>query len=112
MKDVRLEAALLVSEISALACMINAFTDYCVFFRFSGHVNSIDVEIARSKQEYKENDVKGSFYLPPCDPYDNEDLLRNMKLMKLRLKKILRDKKIDYSQLNYDIEEVRHYKLI
>jgi hypothetical protein len=29
-------------------------TDYCVFFDYSGHVNSIDLRISKNKRKYNE----------------------------------------------------------
>jgi hypothetical protein len=108
--DVRLSAALLLGEIQTLAYMVNAFTEYCVFVRFSGHVDQIEVDVARTKSDYLDKVVNGQTYLSQ-DSSDEKNMIRLRKI-KTELRKILRKNKVDYSRLNYEVEEVRHYKLV
>lgn len=111
MKDQKLQIAMLVGEIQALSYMVNAFTNYCVFVNFSGHVNSIQVRIAESKENYHENLANTDLYLE--SKYQKPEVtIERLNTLKSNLKKILRKNKIDYNRLNYTIEEVRHYKLV
>lgn len=41
-----------IMEIMNLAFLINAKKEYCVFIRYSGHVDSLDITIAKNKKEY------------------------------------------------------------
>lgn len=113
MNDKRIETAKLVGDITTLGAMVNMFTDFCVFIRFSGHVDTIDVTIAASKDDYNKNIVKGNYDLPTKKGYGDkeESLFKTLNRIKYQLKKILRDHKIDYSKLDYEEEVVRHYKL-
>ena len=111
MKDQRLQVAMLVGEIMTLASMVNQFTKFCAFVRFSGHVDQISVDIASSKEEFTETKVSGSAYTG-SDEDDDRYSIETLNKLKYRLKKILRENEIDYSKLNYEVEEVRHYKLV
>ena len=54
--------ALLIAEAMFLAYMINKETDWCVFLDYSGHVDSISIEIARSKEDYLTRIAGTEFY--------------------------------------------------
>lgn len=109
MKNQKLQIAMLVGEIQTLVYMVNEFTDYCAFFNFSGHVCSIDVSIRASKENYADHLADTSIYSITDKP---DKALEKLTTMKANLRKILRKNEIDYSRLNYSIEEVRHYKLV
>lgn len=111
MKDQRLQIAMLVGEINTLAYMVNEFTDYCVFVRNHGHIKNIEIEVCISKKQYNETAARADSSYDAAR-YPEERITKKLSRMKYQLKKILRDKKIDYSKLDYEIEEVRHYKLV
>ncbi|CAN7357536.1 hypothetical protein [Paenibacillus sp. LjRoot56] len=109
MKNQKLQIAMLVGEIQTLVYMVNEFTNYCAFFNFSGHVCSIDVSIRESRTNYTEHVADTSVYSMTQNP---EKAIEKLTVMKSNLRKILRKNEVDYSRLNYTIEEVRHYKLV
>lgn len=114
----KLKVASLIGEIQGLGYMVNAFTNYCVFVRYAGHVDRIEVHISASKEKYNDYVVEGDVSANPDFYYKNfergnaEAVMIELTKLKYQLRKILREKKIDYSKLDYEIEEVRHYKLV
>jgi len=55
-------------------------TDHCVFFRYSGHTNQIDIEIAKTKKEYNcKIFEKKREYLDPPIGEDLKDILEELK---------------------------------
>ncbi|MDP4158215.1 MAG: hypothetical protein Q8911_00425 [Bacillota bacterium] len=44
----------LLSEVMALAYLVNENTEYCAFLSFMGHVNLLKVQIAKSDTDYNE----------------------------------------------------------
>lgn len=109
MTDIRVEQAILLGEIQTLAHMVNSCTEYCVFVRYSGHISSFEVSIAKSKNDYNTKLVRGEGYTEPRKRLTDDKRLGEFRRIKAELRKILRKGKIDYSRLNYEIEEVRHY---
>lgn len=112
--DIRIQTAMLVGEIQALAYMVNTFTEYAVFVDFSGHVDAIMVSIRESKENYNKRIVEGRSYVPPFDEdwkVSLEEMSSALNKIKSNLRKILRKNAIPYSRMNFDIEEVRRYKL-
>lgn len=63
-------------ELIGLAMRVNVETNYCVFVRFSGHVNVIDIDVRESKEHYQNDVVSGSFY---TDRSNSENRYRNMR---------------------------------
>jgi hypothetical protein len=92
----------LTSEIMTLAYMVNETTEYCTFLRFSGHVNNVEITIAKSRKDYLDKIVTSDF-----KPNGNIERLQSAKETLL---KILKEKNIDVSGFDYEIEEIRHYK--
>lgn len=111
MKDIRMETTMLIGEIMVLAHLVNENTDYCVFVDYAGHVGKLSLRLCESKSNYTVELAIGEMYTNEefVGAVDwQEEVFREMKLMKLRLRKILRDKKVDYSQLEY-INEYKCY---
>lgn len=52
----------LMAEIAYLAFAVNVFTDYCVFFDYSGHVENVRIDIAKSKVDYSDTILSTTFY--------------------------------------------------
>lgn len=52
----------MIQELIGLAMKVHYETDYCVFVRFSGHVDNIVIEIRESKKSWQEEIVSGEFY--------------------------------------------------
>ncbi|MCY9738339.1 hypothetical protein M5X00_31600 [Paenibacillus alvei] len=103
------EIAVLIGEVQALAFLVNQSTKYAVFVEQSGHVESFKISIRASKENYKERITEDELYVSGDLARDVE---RKLKLLKLQLRKILRDNKVDYNELSYTIHEERDYSLI
>lgn len=70
----------LVKEIFGLAVEINSKTEYCVFVRFSGHVNQLEVEIARSKSDWEDKvSNRLAVYLNPYSKIGDKDYEKDMQ---------------------------------
>jgi acid stress-induced BolA-like protein IbaG/YrbA len=92
----------LTSEIMTLTYMINETTEYCAFIRFSGHVDDVEIDIAKSKKDYLKSIVSSGF--------ETKGSIERLQSVKETLLEILKDKNIDVSNFDYEIEEIRHYK--
>ncbi len=103
----------LIAEISTLCTLINFHTEYACFLRIEAHVSRIQVRICKDKiYEYNTTIANSEFYYSETI-YSEEEIIKELTGMKLSLKKILHDRKIDYSQLDYSehTEIIREYKL-
>ncbi|NGP60020.1 hypothetical protein FLT15_17925 [Paenibacillus thiaminolyticus] len=105
----RSEIAVLIGEVQALAFLVNQKTKYAVFVNYSGHVEILGVSIRASKENFTEWITSDDIYVSGRNARDVE---RKLKLLKLRLRKILRDNKVDYNELSYTIREERDYHLL
>ncbi|MFD3271478.1 hypothetical protein ACE3MS_15265 [Paenibacillus dendritiformis] len=103
------EIAVLIGEVQALAFLVNQKTKYAVFVRYSGHVATLELSIRASKESFTEHITDDNFYV---SGRNSRDVERKLKLLKLRLRKILRDNKVDYNELSYTIREERDYHLL
>lgn len=86
--------------------LINQYTDYCVFFDYSGHIDSIDIRIRKSKKEYDkdicETTIRTKYY-----EYQNEGRMDAMLEAKVDvLKSILDTKEIPYELMEEQTIEV------
>lgn len=61
-----------------LCSQVEETTDYCVFFRYSGHVNGIEIDIAKSKTKYLEMISEYNFYLDDPQAYQKMTECINM----------------------------------
>jgi acid stress-induced BolA-like protein IbaG/YrbA len=92
----------LTSEIMTLTYMVNETTEYCAFLRFSAHVDRVEIDIAKSKKDYL-NYIVSSEFKP-------NGKIERLQSIKETLLNILKEKNIDVSNFDYEIEEIRHYK--
>lgn len=102
------EIPALLGEVQMLCYLVNKHTKYVVFCRYSGHVNGVEVELGDGKRNYTETLTRDLIYL---DREEWEDSVPRLKIMKLRLRKILRDNEIPYNELDYSVREERDYRL-
>lgn len=80
-----------ITEIFYLAMLVHTNTDYCVFVRLSGHVDRMEVEIAKSKTDYNVIVAKTDQYI------DKKNfVLRDVENAKAVLIGILEVGEIDY----------------
>lgn len=98
-----MEKIKLMQEVIFLAMQVQEQTDYCVFVNFSGHVKSLDIDICKSKKDYEKGIAKTHIYL------NHEGSIDRLKEVKATLLGFLETKKIDTSEMDYEIEEIRHY---
>ena len=94
----------LILEIMFLAYAVHEQTEYCVFINFSGHVDSLEIQICPSKDEYQTKIASTHFY---TKKYHNED---NgwLKSKRDHLLQILKDGEIDVSGMDQEIEQIVH----
>lgn len=103
------EKSKLMAEIILLAMKVQRETKYCVFIRYSGHVENMEITIAASKNSFTENIATSEFKTEPYSFSDNDFTIERMESVKETLLAIIDDKKVDVSQMDYEIEEVKHY---
>lgn len=87
-----------------LAYLVQAETDYCVFIRYSGHVNNLEIEIAESKERWQNKILQADVY----DAYsvlvkDRPSWLASMEAKVSVLERIIRENEIPYEDC--DVEE-------
>ncbi|BFH70639.1 hypothetical protein J27TS7_57670 [Paenibacillus dendritiformis] len=103
------EIAVLIGEVQALAFLVNQKTKYAVFVEHAGHVQKLKLSIRASKENFTEWITDDELYVSGNLAHGVE---RKLKLLKLRLRKILRDNKVDYNELSYTVREERDYHLL
>ena len=106
-----LEKNKLLAEIIAFGILINQHTDYCVFVRYSGHVDSINVELCESKRKFNtkifEDEISTAF--SKYYQKDKEDVLNIIKTYRDVMKQILEDGEIPYDNVVEHVEQVTTY---
>jgi hypothetical protein len=50
-----------IQELIGLAMKVQETTEYCVFIRFSGHINNLEIEIRKSKKAYQTRIIDSEF---------------------------------------------------
>ena len=92
-----------IQEIMNLAFLVNQRTERCVFIRFSGHVDGLEIDVRKSKENYNTEYCDTESY--------TTDSIEELKFIRANLIKLLRDGKLDLNELPYTVEEIRHYHL-
>jgi hypothetical protein len=113
---VKHRTATIISDITFYASLINLHTDMCVFVNDHGHVGQLEVRMCESKSRYNEERTTDSVYYQNTREFNvhsAEQADKKLTNIKMVLKKILHDNKIDVSGLDYDERTVVHrdYKL-
>ena len=99
-----MEKEKLVQEITYIAMLVDAHTDRCVFTRYWGHVNGLDIDICESKNDYNNKICSSNISL------NSDCALEELQEAKTTLLGFLENGKVDITGLAYEVEEVRHYK--
>ncbi|MFC6038397.1 hypothetical protein ACFPYN_02910 [Paenisporosarcina macmurdoensis] len=99
-----MERTKLIQEIIFLAMLVQENTGHCVFVNFSGHVESMDISIRKSKMDYCEHICDSSISLK------RGNVMKRLQEVKDTLSTFLEAREVDTTLLRYEIEEVRHYK--
>ncbi|MFB5761132.1 hypothetical protein [Paenibacillus medicaginis] len=107
-----LRASQLLGDIMQLSALINVHTEYAVFVRYSGHVSRIELNICRSKEEYNIRVTTDELHTIARKSVNEEHVISNLTKMKLRLKKILKESKVNISDCRYTVREEYDYHLI
>lgn len=104
MKHIAAQERDIVIKMLHLAYLVQAETDYCVFIRYSGHVNNLEIEIAESKERWQNKVLQTDVY----DAYsilvkDHPSWKASMLAKVAILERILRENEIPYEDC--DVEE-------
>lgn len=100
-------------EIFVLALLINERTDYCVFLNYAGHVDSIDIRLMESKENYNERifetEIKTNFLKRHSE--QSNDPLAFLKSQRDVMKYVLEENELPYDELEEHIEQKISYYL-
>jgi len=93
----------LIAELVLLSMEVQEKTGHAVFVRFYGHVETMDIEIAKSKDDYIEKIASSDFSTK------GEHGIKRLKEVKKTLLGFL-ENGINKEELDYWIEQIYHYK--
>ena len=100
----------LVVKVMHLAYLVQVHTGYCVFIRYAGHVDSLGVTIAESKEHWRHEVLRDKLCLAYRSYRPGKGTWEAALLAKIDvLEQILRDGKIDYDDLDYEDIVTREY---
>ena len=107
-----LEEEKAVLEIMQLAYLVQLKTKYCVFVRYFGHVDNLDIDVRESKERWN----LPVFTSEIVTAYGEHRKTRSPKLAELKakidvLKRILEDGEVPYDELDYEEVITRKYSL-
>lgn len=104
----------IMGDIMQLAVLINNMTEYAVFVDYSGHVNSVTVNIYKDKKDvWSKDPITHDVLYADTNEWRKEDsVITCLTLMKTRLRMIAHEKKIDFSDLRKTERVVYDYHLI
>lgn len=94
--------AKLMAEVMLLAMQVQEETGHAVFIRFSGHVDSINIEITESQDNWQNKLADSTFSTK------SEYTIERLEKVKETLLGFL-EEGVDTEQLDYWVEEVYHY---
>lgn len=97
----------LILKIMHLAYLVHEYTDYCVFIRFSGHVDDLAIDIRQSKKEWRVEAIKSEMETAYSKLKGNNSMYLYAKIQVLE--DILVYDEIDYEEMDYEEECIRHY---
>lgn len=98
-------------EIAYLSLLVNLYTDYCIFFDYSGHVWSCRVSIRQSKARYSE-DVADTEFKCLANPDEAKYDWRGIEWLKRKrdmLREILETKKVPVEKMTREVVETYVY---
>ena len=102
------EYVALFGKLASLSLVVNLYTDYCVFFNYSGHVNGVDLHITPTKNDYNNRIARSEFHAkwPELgrDVY-GDDRLSDMKERVAIMERILSDAKIPTDMMS-EVENI------
>ena len=91
--------------------LVNLYTDYCVFFDYSGHVWNCRVDIRRSKARYNEDvaDTEFKCLTNPDDALFNWSGIDWLKRKRDMLREILETKNVPIEDMTREVIETYAY---
>lgn len=110
-EEQKLERHKLVIEIMALAYAFQQLTDHCVFIDWSGHVDSLTVEVRESKERYQSPLAETAFYTHGrWEQYrKDEDPNFWLKVKRDVLKEALDSRDVPYQEMEQVADTVYRY---
>jgi len=105
------EEVRLTIKVLHLAYLVHEKTDYCVFIRFSGHVDRLEIDIRESQVNWETQVLRSEFstkYMALRDARVGEKRAELQARIEV-LEQILADNEISYDDLDYEEEYIRHY---
>lgn len=92
------EGYAVIAEIARICIELNQKTDLAVWFGLIGHVDWIEVKIAKSREDYNNALARGVRYTPQSSMFD-EGELNSLRRMRDRLERILEKGGVERSDL-------------
>lgn len=99
----------LILKIMHLGFMVHELTDYCVFVRFAGHVDSCEIDIRESKDNWQTEVLTTDFKTIFKDKVLSNEKQAYLKAKIAILEQILEDGEIDLDPLDYETETTYKY---
>ncbi len=106
-----LEVTRLILKVMHLGYLVHLETSYCVFFSFSGHIDSFDMSIRQSQEHWRKQVLKTNFYTVYQSLCDEgiDAKLADLKSKIAVLEGILMGEGIPYEDMEYEEEYTRLY---
>jgi hypothetical protein len=105
-----LEKDRLMIKLLHLGYLVHIRTKYCVFIRFSGHIDQVELQVCESKEKWRNELFTGQVQTEFNKLFESEEShLAGLKARVLILERILEDEEIPYEEMDYEEEYVRRY---
>lgn len=106
----------LIAEIMYLAAVANFKTERCIFVNFSGHVNTLEIDIRKDKNQYGTEIASSYITLMPYETMTdqqkqrfNERVINKLLDIKTVLESLIQDGDIDKEKLHeYVVKTVKY----
>ena len=100
----------LIIEIMQLGYLVQRYTDYCVFVTFSGHVDQLEINIRKSKENWQTEVLKTEFYTEyeKLARYDKNPLAF-LEAKRNILAQIIKENNIPYEECDVEQYVVNEY---
>lgn len=89
--------------------LVHAKTEYCVFVRFHGHVESLEIEIRKSIKDWQTRVCETEMTSKTKEYYNKQASFADLKGKIDVLKNILDTHEIPYDAMDYTIEQIKHH---
>jgi hypothetical protein len=99
----------LVGEITSLAVLITQNTKHDVFVDYQAHVCKLVVGLYVNGWQLGKEHIDADVYI---DSNNSDEAIKRLTEIKKQLVQIGLKNKLNFSKLPYEIEEIKHYKLI